>query len=145
MKIHQLSLFLENGPGHLRKACDALAAGGIDILTLALADTEQFGILRLIVRDWEKARDILKNAGCVVNITEVVAVEVQDCPGGLAAIIRVLYEAAINIEYMYAFTFRRGDKAVLVFRFADNDQAIRILEQNSINVVSRVELFDSGN
>ena len=84
MKIHQLSLFLENKPGHLVEPCRLLADAGINIRTLSVADTQQFGILRMIVSDWQKATAILKDAGCVVNVTEVLAVEVPDRPGGLA-------------------------------------------------------------
>ena len=141
MKINQLSLFLENKPGHLRQACKALADAGMNILTLSLADTQQFGILRLVVRDWQKAKAVLEKAGCVVKVTEVVATEVADRPGGLAEILGIIDEAKINIEYMYAFTFRRGDRGVLVFRFDDPDTAIRVLQEKGINVVGNVELF----
>ncbi len=141
MKINQLSLFLENKPGHLSGACQTLAGAGINITTLSLADTAQFGILRLIVREWERARDVLKEAGYVVKTTEVVATEVADQPGGLANILTTIESANINIEYMYAFTFRRGDKAVLIFRFDDPDTAIRVLGENGINVIGEVELF----
>ncbi|AXA35717.1 MAG: ACT domain-containing protein [Candidatus Hydrogenedentota bacterium] len=142
MKTHQLSVFLENRPGQLSIPCRALAQAGINILTLSLADTQQFGILRLIVKDWQRAKQVLEKAGCVVNVTEVLAIEVPDKPGGMANILEVLEKAGLNIEYMYAFTFRRGDKAVLVFRFDDPDQAIRTLQENGINVVGSVELFD---
>ncbi len=141
MKINQLSLFLENKPGHLRLACKALADAGVNILTLSLADTRQFGILRLIVRDWEKAKTVLEQAGCVVNITEVVATEVVDRPGGLADVLAIIDQAGLNIEYMYAFTFRKEDKAVLVFRFDDPDSAIKALQAKGINVISGVELY----
>jgi len=141
MKIHQLSLFLENKPGHLYSVARALAEAKINILTLSLADTQQFGILRLIVKDPAKAKGVLEKAGCVVNVTEVVATEVTDRPGGLAEILGVIHEAGINIEYMYAFTFRRGDKAVLVFRFDSPDAAIRVLQAHGINVIGSVELY----
>jgi hypothetical protein len=142
MKLHQLSLFLENKPGHLKTACRALADRGINILTLSLADTQQFGILRLIVRDWEKARKVLEDAGFVVNDTEVVAVEVADCPGGMADVLEVVDRTGINIEYMYAFTFRKEDKAVLVFRFDNPDRAIPLLQSEGINIVGSVELYN---
>ncbi|HOC38806.1 MAG TPA: amino acid-binding protein, partial [Thermodesulfobacteriota bacterium] len=83
MKLTQLSVFLENKPGRLTEPCRVLAEEGIDILTLSLADTQQFGILRILVRDWERAREVLEQAHCVVNATEVVALEVEDRPGGL--------------------------------------------------------------
>ena len=89
MKIHQLSLFLENQPGQMIEPCRLLASAGIDIRTLSLADTRQFGILRLIVPDWRNAAVLLQNAGYVVNVTEVVAIEVPDRPGGLAELMAI--------------------------------------------------------
>ncbi len=141
MKINQLSLFLENKPGRLSSPCRALADAGINILTLSLADTQQFGILRLIVRDWAKAQEVLKKAGCVVNVTEVVAIEVNDRPGGLAEVLEIIEKAKLNIEYMYAFTFRREDRAVIVFRFDNPDLAIKTLTAKGINVIGSVELY----
>jgi hypothetical protein len=141
MKIHQLSVFLENKPGRLRAACAELAAHGISIVTLSLADTEQFGILRLIVEDWQKARTTLENAGCIVKVTEVLAIEVTDEPGGLARILDTVDRASLNIEYMYAFAEKRGGKAVLVFRFEDPDTALRVLKNGGINVLENVKLF----
>jgi len=141
MKINQLSVFLENKPGQLSQPCRVLAKAGINILTLSLADTQQFGIMRLIVREPEKARQALEKAGCVVRLTEVIAVEVEDRPGGLAGILEVIEGAKVNIEYMYAFTFRRQDKAMLVFRFDDPDEAVKILRKAGVNVVGQVELY----
>lgn len=141
MKIKQLSLFLENKPGHLSAICKALSGAGINIATLSLADTEQFGILRLIVEDWEKGRDVLEKAGFVANVTEVVATEVDDKPGGLADILEVLEKAGTNIEYMYAFTSRLGAKAILVFRLDDPDKAIKRLAESGRNVLAPVDLF----
>ncbi|MCC6144518.1 MAG: ACT domain-containing protein [Candidatus Hydrogenedentes bacterium] len=141
MKIHQLSVFLENKPGRLSEACQALANAGINILTLSLADTAQFGILRLIVEDWEKAKSVLEGAGTVVKVTEVVATEVADRPGGLAEVLEALESGGINIEYMYAFTFRNEDRAVLVFRFSDPDGALRVLQSKGVNVINGVELY----
>lgn len=141
MKIHQLSLFLENKPGQMTQPCSILASAGINVRTLTLADTRQFGILRMIVSDWQQAAALLKQAGYVVNITEVVAVEVPDRPGGLAGLLSILDQSTINIEYMYAFTFGRHDKAVLIFRFSDPDEAIRRLQLAGINVVGSVEVY----
>ena len=141
MKLNQLSVFLENKPGQLGIPCRALAKANVNILTLSLADTQQFGILRLIVRDWEKAKAILEKAGCVVNVTEVVAIEVADRPGGLAEVLEIIETARLNIEYMYAFTFRRGNKAVIVFRFDDPDAAVALMQSKGINVVGNVELY----
>lgn len=142
MKLKQLSLFLENKPGRLTLPCKALADAGINIVTLSLADTQQFGILRLIVRDWQKAKEALEKSGCVVNVTEVVAIEVEDRPGGLAEVLAAIDAVGANIEYMYAFTFRRADRAVLIFRFEDPDAALQSLQGKGINVVASVDLYD---
>jgi hypothetical protein len=142
MKLNQLSLFLENKPGRLSNPCRVLAEAGINILTLSLADTHQFGILRLVVRDWKKAKDVLAKAGCVVNVTEVVAIEVADKPGGLEEILSTIEKSGINIEYMYAFTFRSNKKAVLIFRFDDPDAAIVKLHGRGVNMVNSIELYD---
>jgi hypothetical protein len=104
MKLHQLSLFLENTPGALKVPCRLLAAAGINLLTLNLADTAEYGILRLIVKDWEGARQVLTDAGCVVNVSEVIAIDVPDRPGGLADILDVLDSENLGIAYVYAFT-----------------------------------------
>ncbi|MBN2885946.1 MAG: amino acid-binding protein [Chromatiaceae bacterium] len=141
MKLQQLSLFLENRPGRLGAPLEAIAAGGINILTLSLADTAQFGILRLIVRDWEKAKRILEEAGWIVNLTEVVAVDLLDRPGGLAAALKILEGANLNIEYMYAFSLRRDDKAILIFRFEDPDRAVQVLLDHGLEVVDADELM----
>jgi hypothetical protein len=142
MKLQQLSLFLENRPGRLGAPLEAIAKAGINILTLSLADTAQFGILRLIVREWDKAKQVLEDAGWVVNLTEVVAVDVLDRPGGLAEVLAVLEGAGLNIEYMYAFSLRRGDKAILIFRFEDPDRAIRVLLDKGLHLVEGEELLD---
>lgn len=142
MKLNQLSVFLENKPGRLSEPCKVLAAAGINILTLSLADTQQFGILRLIVREWERAKAELEKAGCVVNITEVVAIEVADKAGGLETVLELIDEAAINVEYIYAFTYRSGDKAIIVFRFENPDAAIEILQGKGVNVIGGVALYD---
>ena len=141
MKIHQISLFLENKPGHLRNVAQILADAEINIVTLSLADTQQFGILRLIVEDWQKAKSVLEDTGCVVNVTEVVATEVEDRPGGLAAILEILEDGGVNVEYMYAFTFGKGDRAVIVFRFDQPDKAIQVLQDADVSVLGSVELF----
>ncbi|MBN2328951.1 MAG: amino acid-binding protein [Candidatus Omnitrophica bacterium] len=143
MKIYQLSLFLENKAGQLTEPCSLLAEAGINILTLTLADTQQFGILRLIVKEWQKAKSILEEKGHVVNVTEVVAIEVTDRPGGLKEIVDVIDQGGLNIEYMYAFTFGRKNKAVLIFRFEDIDKAIEVLLRNKVNVIGNVDLYEA--
>jgi hypothetical protein len=139
MKIHQLSVFLENKPGQLRTACEVLAKARINLVTLSLADTAQFGILRLVIEDWQKAKTVLETAGCVVKVTEVL--EVADQPGGLSQILEIVDHAGLNIEYMYAFTEKHGGKAALVFRFENADTAEQALKANGINMLGDVELF----
>src|SRR5512138_1750406 len=102
MKIRQLSLFLENRSGQLRVPAKVLGDAGVDILTISLADTQQFGILRLIAKDWEKAKRTLEAAGIVVNVTDVLAVDVPDEPGGLAWVLEGFEKAGLGVEYMYA-------------------------------------------
>ncbi|MEN6625587.1 MAG: ACT domain-containing protein [Candidatus Sumerlaeia bacterium] len=135
MKLHQLSVFLENRAGKLRMPCRILAEAGVDIKTLTLADTQQFGILRLIVNDWQKAKGALESGGFIVNDTEVVAIEVPDRPGGLDSILAVIEDAGTNVEYMYAFTFGRDGQAVLIFRFEDTDVAVAALRAHGINII----------
>ena len=143
MKIQQLSVFLENRPGHLTAPCACLADAGINILTLTLADTERYGILRLIVQQWEEAKARLEQCGCIVKVTEVVAVEVDDRPGGLRKLLETIERRpGVNIEYMYAFTVRSGGKAVMIFRFGNMDGGIAALREAGVNVLSGVELYE---
>ncbi len=141
MKLHQLSLFLENRPGRLGAPLEAIAAAGINLLTLSLADTAQFGILRLIVKDWARARQVLEQAGWVVNVTEVVAVDVLDQPGGLVEVLKASEGAGLNVEYLYAISLRHDDRAVLIFRFEDPEQAIAALKEAGLHVLDSEELF----
>jgi hypothetical protein len=141
MKIQQISLFLENKPGHLNAICRTLAEAKINILTLSLADTQQFGIVRLIVNEWERAKIILEKAGYVVNLREVVAVTVSDRPGGMAELLDVIGKSSVNIEYMYAFTSHHGQEAVLVFRFDDPDKAVASLTAAGRSPIDVVSLF----
>jgi len=142
MKLRQLSLFLENRPGQLHAPCEALGKAGIDILTMSLADTAQFGILRLIVQDWERAREVLEAAGMVVNVAEVLPVEVEDRPGGLAAALAALEQAGVGVEYMYAFAARpRAGRAAIVFRFDDADRAAAALREHGLAVLEAEDLL----
>jgi hypothetical protein len=144
MTIRQLSLFLENRPGQLRVPCKVLGDAGIDILTMSLADTQQFGILRLIVKDWEKARSLLEGAGVVVNVTEVLALDVPDRPGGLASVLEAFEKANLGVEYMYALDAgrERGRFATLIFRLGDPAKASRLLREAGVKLLSSDELFD---
>ncbi|MFA7174468.1 MAG: ACT domain-containing protein [Kiritimatiellia bacterium] len=143
MKINQISLFLENKPGHLNAICRTLASNNINIVTLSLADTQQFGIVRLIVEEWQRAQEVLEKTGHVVNVREVVAATVSDKPGGMAELLDTISKAGVNIEYMYAFTFRHGAEAVLIFRFDDPDRAISALRAAGRNVLDFITLFSN--
>ncbi|MFN7998248.1 MAG: ACT domain-containing protein [Bryobacteraceae bacterium] len=140
MKLHQLSIFSENKPGHVAGPCRLLAKEGIDLLALSLADSQRFGILRAIVSDWQRALKLLEDSGAVVKVTEVLAVEVADRPGGLADVLEAFEGSGINIEYMYAFPFVRGQKAVLIFRFDQPDAAMARLRDKGISVLGPGEL-----
>jgi len=141
MKVKQLSLFLENKPGSLSGPVKLLAKAKLNILTLSIADTQQFGILRLVIRDWERAKQVLEKEGFVVKVSDMVAIEVADEPGGLADILATLEKARVNLEYMYGFTLRKEGKGVLAFRFDDPDRAIAALQKKGINPVRSVDLF----
>jgi hypothetical protein len=142
MKVKQLSLFLENKLGALSRPVKLLAKAKLNILTLCVADTQQFGILRFVVRDWEKAKRLLEKEGFVVKVTDLVAIEVANEPGGLADILLALEAARVNVEYMYGFTLRAEGKGVLAFRFDDPDSAIASLLKAGINPIRRVDLFN---
>ena len=143
MRIRQISIFLENKPGQLSTICRDLADAGINIATLSLADTADFGIVRMIVDDHEKAKDVLAEKGHVVNVREVIAVCVPDRPGGMAEVMQVLDTAGVNIEYSYAFAFHKGEKAVLVFRFSDNAKAESALKTAGYTTLGEDEVSRS--
>jgi hypothetical protein len=142
VKIQQISLFAENKPGHIAAPMRLLAEAGVDIRALYLADTQQYGILRMIVADWQKAARLLEENGFLAKVTEVLAVEVADRPGGMAEVLGALDGAGINIEYMYAFPYVRSAGAILIFRFADPDAAIACLQSAGINLLASDELLN---
>ena len=144
MRIRQISIFLENKPGQLSAICRDLADAGINIATLSLADTADFGIVRMIVDDHEKAKDVLAEKGHVVNVREVIAVCVPDRPGGMAEVMQVLDTAGVNIEYSYAFAFHKGEKAVLVFRFSDNAKAESALKTAGYTTLGENEVSEAS-
>jgi hypothetical protein len=141
MKVEQISIFIENKSGRLAEVASTLGDAGVNIRALSLADTSDFGILRLIVNDREKAKLALKDKGFTVSKTEVVAVEVPDRPGGLFEILRTLDRNSINVEYMYAFVERCGENAVIIFRFDETDKAIDALLENGFNVLEGERLY----
>jgi hypothetical protein len=140
MKITQLSVFVENAPGHILAPCQALADAGVNLRALSLADSKTFGILRMIVSDWRRAAEVLEDADFSVKTTEVLAVEVPDRPGGLAQVLGALQDSSVNIDYMYAFPFGRGEKATLIFRFDNPDAAIVKLQSAGISLIRHSEL-----
>jgi len=141
MKVEQLSVFLENRPGGLEEITRILEEGKINIRTLSLADTSDFGILRLIVNDVDRACQLLRDNGMRVSRTQVVAVEVPDRPGGLHSILEVLSREGINVEYLYAFVERSGENAVIIFRFDDLDAAIGALQRNNVTILKGEKLY----
>jgi hypothetical protein len=141
MKVEQISIFLENKPGVLEEATRILKDAGINIRTLSLADTTDFGVLRLIVNDVDRASQVLKEQGFRTNRTVVVAVEVPDRPGGLHGILEVLSKNGINVEYLYAFVERSGEHAVIIFRVDAPDKAIEVLQKNGMTVLPGAKLY----
>jgi hypothetical protein len=141
MKVEQISVFLENKPGALTDVTRILGEEGVNIRALSLADTKDFGILRLIVNDNEKARTVLGAKGFTVRKTEVVAVEVPDRPGGLADILKILSEAGVNVEYLYAFVQQSGSNAIIIFRFDETDRAIEVLSKKQVKILEGKKVY----
>jgi hypothetical protein len=135
MQVEQISVFLENKSGRLSEVTANLTEAGVNIWALALADTSDFGVLRLIVDDTAKARQALKNNGFTIGRTNVVAVEVADRPGGLHEILTILQAADLNVEYMYAFVRSCGDNAIMIFRIEKDAEAMRVLTSKGVNVI----------
>ena len=141
MRVEQISIFLENKSGRLAEVTRILADAGVNIRSLSLADTTDFGVLRLIVDRTDQAQQVLKDNGFTVGKTDVIAVAVPDRPGGLAEILEVLDRAGINVEYMYAFVQRSGDNAIIIFRFDELDKAIQALTGGGVRVLKGEELY----
>ncbi|HSQ42892.1 MAG TPA: ACT domain-containing protein [Fibrobacteraceae bacterium] len=139
MKIQQISVFLENRPGRLGALCSILAEAGVNLSTLSLADTGEFGLLRLITSDPDKTLRTLTAAGYAVAQSEVIALQVPDRPGGLAGVLEIIEKEGVSVEYMYAFALRSGQDAVMVFRFSDMDKAIDALHSAGINALHVVD------
>jgi hypothetical protein len=141
MKVEQISVFLENKSGRLAEVTNILSRADINIRALSLADTADFGILRLIVNRTDRAKEVLKENGFTVGKTEVVALVVPDRPGGLGEILKILHGGGINVEYMYAFVQRSGDNAIIIFRIDELDKAIRILMESGVRVLKGEEVY----
>ncbi len=140
MQLKQLSVFLENRTGRLAEVTRTLGDAGVNIRALSVADTSDFGILRLLVDKPKEAVEALNGVGLTVRLTEVVAVEIVDRPGGLATVLSLLQGSSINVEYMYAFMERHRENAILVFRFENPQKAITILQEANIKVFASEEL-----
>ena len=144
MRVEQLSIFLENKSGRLAEVTEVLGNEGINIRALSLADTTDFGILRLIVNDPEKAKAVLNDKGFTVCKTDLIAVEVEDKPGGLAKILNVLNKDNINVEYMYAFVERHRDNAVIILCFESQylNRAVELLQESGIPVLEGEKVYN---
>ena len=140
MTIKQVSVFAENRSGGILDVIKALGDAGVDIRALSVADTQGFGILRLIVDDVDRAKTILNENGTIFSITDVVGVKVPDCPGGLAQVLTLMADHTINVEYLYAFVSVSGSSAYVVLRVQDNDQAMKVLTEGGIELISAEEI-----
>jgi hypothetical protein len=140
MKIIQISVFLENRKGRLYDVCSLLGENDVNIRALTIAETESFGVLRIVVDKSDLAIKLLRENQFVANFTDVVAIEVPDQPGGLASILKVLADNDVNVEYMYGFVEKFSDKALLVMRFEDTDFAQQVLAKHNIRVVGEKDI-----
>ncbi len=135
MKLKQLSVFLENAPGRLYEATHALGEAGLNLRSLCISDTSDFGILRILVSDVATARRVIMEKQLPARVDDVIAAEIEDTPGSLARLLCPFKETKVNVEYMYALAGTSSGKAVMVFRFSDNDRAIEILRANNIKIL----------
>jgi hypothetical protein len=142
MKITQISVFIENESGRLHEVTGLLGKNNINIRALSLADTSDFGILRLIVNEPDKAYRLLKDNEFTVGRTEVLAVMVPDEPSGLAGVLEALSLANINVEYMYALVERSTDSAVMIFRFDDKEGAIETLVKKGYKLMEGKQIYE---
>ncbi|HZJ82452.1 MAG TPA: ACT domain-containing protein [Clostridia bacterium] len=142
MTIKQISVFLENKKGRLAKLTGVLKENNIDISAISIADTSNFGIIRIIVNKPESAEDIIRDAGFTVNIADVLAVEVPDTPGGLHEVLEILNQTEISIEYLYSFVRRPSERALILFRVEQPEDTIEILKKNGINLLTSQEVYE---
>lgn len=136
MKNKQISVFIENKEGRLKKAIDILAKENINIRALSIADTTKFGILRLIVSDRQKAKEVLEKNKFVVKENEVIIVEVPDEPNGLNTVLGYLDDEDVNVEYIYAFLSKKSDEAIVVMRLENIEEGIKVLKSNNANLLT---------
>ncbi|MHC4950685.1 MAG: ACT domain-containing protein [Planctomycetota bacterium] len=135
MKITQISVFLENRKGRLFEICSMLGSAGINIRALTIAETESFGVLRMVVDKPTEAIELFRQQNVTANQTDVVAAEVPDNPGGLAEVLKSLSDNDVNVEYMYGFVVKHSENALLVFRFDNPERAAQVLRENGLKVV----------
>jgi hypothetical protein len=140
MSVKQISIFLENAKGRLAEVTRTLAREKVNIRALSLADTADFGVLRIIVQDPERCLSVLKAAGFVAQETRVIAVEVPDKPGGLARILETLDGGGINVEYMYAYVEKSRDNAVVLCKIDEEKKALEALAKAGVTTLSAEEL-----
>lgn len=141
MQINQISVFLENKKGRLKEISGILADKNIDIRALAIAETKDFGVLRMIVNKPQEAYEALKAKDFVVRETPVLAIEVEDKPGGLYRLLKTLENNDINVEYMYAFVEKESDKALMVMRFDNLEKALNILTREGISIIPSKRVY----
>lgn len=135
MKIMQISVFLENRKGRLFEICSMLGSAGINIRALTIAETESFGVLRMVVDKPAEAIELFRQNNVTANQTDVVAAEVPDTPGGLADVLKALSDNDVNVEYMYGFVEKHSENALLVFRFDNPERAAQVLRENGLKVI----------
>ena len=142
MKIKQLSIFLQNRMGSLSKPLEVLTDADVNIRAMCMADTSEFGILRLVVDDPEKGKVALEENNFLVKITEIIGVEMNDTPGGLTSVLKIIKDNEIDLEYLYAFTHEKAGKAILLLHADDIDELIEALEKNDIVIVPADEVYN---
>ena len=142
MSIKQISVFVENKPGALYGLTGVLAQNGVDLRALSLAETSEFGIVRIIVDNLYQATTVLKDAGYVHSLTPVVGVAIPDVPGGLNKVLQVLTDAQVNVEYMYAFTSRESGTANVILRVDNNEKALSVLAEKGIKTLSSEDICE---
>ena len=143
MKIKQLSIFIENQTGRLYEALDILAQEDINIRALSLADTSEFGILRLVVNNPDKGKEILEKNDFIVKLTDIAAVVLDDTPGGLTRVLKILKEEKIDLEYLYAFANDANENAILLLHTDDMDEMINVLKSNDVKLVPAKIVYES--
>ncbi len=135
MKLKQISIFLENAPGRLYEATQALGDAGLNLRALSICDVSGFGVLRILISDVAKARRVIMEKQLPARVDDVVAAEIEDTPGSLASVLKLLMSNKINVDYMYALAGTSLGKAVMVFSFSDNDLAIKLFQENNIKIL----------